>query len=299
MPGAVLLGTGLLGEAIGLRLLQQGHRLTVWNRNPERCQTLVEAGAALAPTAAAAVAGAELVLTVLADGAITATVLQQAAGGLAGRLVVQMATIAPRQSLALAEQLKALDCAYLEAPVLGSRPEALNGSLQVMVGGDAEALTRALPLLRSLDPSPRHLGALGAASHTKLALNQLIASLTHSFSLSLHVVQQAGVDVDTFMAILRGSALYAPTFDKKLAKELADDYSNPNFPTAHLRKDLNLFVDAARSLGLDTEGLSGLQRLLAQASDAGIDALDYSALHRLTGGLPNPIQPSASAMAVD
>ena len=279
----VLLGTGLLGEAIGQRLLRQGHRLTVWNRNPARCQALVAAGATLAPTPAAAVAAGELVLTVLADGAVTtAVLLDQAGTALPERLVVQMGTIAPSESIALAAQLEALGCAYLEAPVLGSRPEALAGTLQVMVGGGTSALTRALPLLRELTDAPRHLGPVGAASHTKLALNQLIASLTHSFSLSLHLVQQAGVEVEAFMAILRGSALYAPTFDKKLAKELADDYSNPNFPTAHLRKDLNLFVEAAGELGLDTQGLHGLQHLLTGATAAGIDALDYSALHRLT-----------------
>ena len=279
----VLLGTGLLGEAIGQRLLLQGHRLTVWNRTPQRCAALVSAGATLAPSPAAAVAAGELVLTVLADGATTAAVLLEQAGpALAGRLVVQLATIAPSDSVALAEALAPLTCAYLEAPVLGSRPEALAGRLQVMVGGSEAALERALPLLHALDPAPRHLGGVGAASHTKLALNQLIASLTHSFSLSLHLVQQAGVDVEAFMAILRGSALYAPTFDKKLAKELADDYGNPNFPTAHLRKDLNLFVEAARAQGLNPEGLGGLQLLLGRASDAGLDALDYSALHRLT-----------------
>jgi 3-hydroxyisobutyrate dehydrogenase len=283
----VLLGTGLLGEAIGQRLLQQGHRLTVWNRSPGRCQGLLEAGAQLAPTPATAVAAGELVLTVLADGAATSAVLlEQAGAALGGRLVVQMATIAPSESLALAAGLNGLDCAYLEAPVLGSRPEALAGSLQVMVGGGEVDLARALPLLRALDPTPRHLGPVGAASHTKLALNQLIASLTHSFSLSLHLVQQAGVDVEAFMAILRGSALHAPTFDKKLAKELADDYGNPNFPTAHLRKDLNLFVDAAQDLGLDTQGLSGLQQLLERATAAGLDGLDYSALHRLTANRP-------------
>ena len=270
---------------MGQRLLEQGHRLTVWNRNPARCQALIAAGATLAPTPAAAVAGAELVLTVLADGAATAAVLlEQAGAALAGRLVLQMATIAPSESMALAEGLRALGCAYLEAPVLGSRPEALAGTLQVMVGGPDAELERALPLLRDLDPNPRYLGAVGAASHTKLALNQLIASLTHSFSLSLHLVQQAGVDVDAFMAILRGSALHAPTFDKKLAKELADDYGNPNFPTAHLRKDLNLFVAAARAQGLDPLGLSGLQQLLERATAAGLDELDYSALHRLTAG---------------
>jgi 3-hydroxyisobutyrate dehydrogenase len=141
----------------------------------------------------------------------------------------------------------------------------------------------ARPVLLALGGEPRHLGPVGAALHTKLALNQLIASLTHSFSLALHVVQQAGVEVETFMAILRESALYAPTFDKKLAKELADDYSNPNFPTAHLRKDLQLFLTAAAALQLETKGLRGLAELLQGASAAGLDELDYSSLHRLTG----------------
>ena len=85
------------------------------------------------------------------------------------------------------------------------------------------------------------------------------------------------------MAILRESALYAPTFDKKLAKELADDYSNPNFPTAHLRKDLQLFLTAAAALQLETQGLRGLAELLERATAAGLDELDYSSLHRLTG----------------
>jgi 3-hydroxyisobutyrate dehydrogenase len=97
-------------------------------------------------------------------------------------------------------------------------------------------------------------------------------------------VQRAGVDVEAFMAILRASALHAPTFDKKLAKELADDYANPNFPTAHLRKDLLLFLQTARGLGLETEGLDGLAALLERATAAGLDELDYSALHRLTAG---------------
>ena len=153
-----------------------------------------------------------------------------------------------------------------------------------MVGGSAAALERARPVLAHLGGEPHHLGPVGAALTTKLALNQLIASLTHRFSLSLHLVQRAGVDVEKFMAILRASALYAPTFDKKLAKELADDYLNPNFPTAHLRKDLQLFLLAAADAGLNSEGLSGLAQLLERSTAAGLDDLDYSSLHRLTAG---------------
>jgi 3-hydroxyisobutyrate dehydrogenase len=229
--------------------------------------------------------GAEVVITVLSDGPTTrAVLLQQAGAVLGGRLVLQVATIAPEESRELGAALAERGAELLEVPVLGSRPEALAGTLQLMVGGEAAALERARPVLAVLGSEPRLLGPVGAALTTKLALNQLIASLTHSFSLSLHLVQRAGVDVEAFMAILRASALYAPTFDKKLAKELADDYANPNFPTAHLRKDLLLFLQTARGLGLETEGLDGLAALLERATAAGLDGLDYSALHRLTAG---------------
>jgi 3-hydroxyisobutyrate dehydrogenase len=281
-----LLGTGLLGAAIGERLLASGHRLTIWNRHEERCAPLQALGAAVATTPAEAVATSDVVITVLSDGPTTrAVLLEQAGESLGGRLVLQVATIAPQESRELAAALAQRGAELLEVPVLGSRPEALAGTLQLMVGGEAAALERARPVLEALGGEPRLLGPVGAALATKLALNQLIASLTHSFSLSLHLVQRAGVDVEAFMAILRASALYAPTFDKKLAKELADDYANPNFPTAHLRKDLLLFLQAARELGLETEGLDGLAGLLERATDRGLDGLDYSALHRLTAGM--------------
>ncbi len=280
-----LLGTGLLGAAIGERLLGSGHQLTVWNRHQERCAPLQALGATVAATPAEAVAAAGLVITVLSDGPTTrAVLLEQAGAALAGRLVLQVATIAPQESQELAAKLAELGAELLEVPVLGSRPEALAGTLQLMVGGDAAALERARPVLAALGEEPRLLGPVGAALTTKLALNQLIASLTHSFSLSLHLVQRGGVDVEAFMAILRASALHAPTFDKKLAKELADDYANPNFPTAHLRKDLLLFLQTARGLGLETAGLDGLAALLERATEAGLGGLDYSALHRLTAG---------------
>ena len=279
-----LLGTGLLGGAIGERLLACGQRLTVWNRNPERCAPLLARGAQGATSPDAAVADAELVISVLSDGPTTSAVLLEQAGeALAGKLVLQVATIAPQESQALAAALAERGAELLELPVLGSRPEALAGTLQLMAGGSAAALERARPVLAHLGGEPHHLGPVGAALTCKLALNQLIASLTHSFSLSLHLVQRGGVEVEAFMAILRASALYAPTFDKKLAKELANDYANPNVPTAHLRKDLQLFLQAAAGAGLNTQGLGGLAQLLQQATAAGLDDLDYSALHRLTG----------------
>ena len=239
-PPIALLGTGLLGSAIATRLLQQGETLWVWNRTAERCAPLVEAGAQMGRDAAAAVAPARWVITVLSDGPTTQAVLDQLGTTLAGKGVIQMGTIGPDESQALAVLVQRWGGSYLEAPVLGSRPEALQGQLQLMAGGAAELVEQAMPLLRQLASEPRPMGEVGSAMATKLALNQLIASLTHAFSLSLHLVQQQGVDPEAFMGLLRGSALYAPTFDKKLQRELDGDYANPNFPTAHLRKDLAL-----------------------------------------------------------
>jgi 3-hydroxyisobutyrate dehydrogenase len=279
-----LLGTGLLGAAIGERLLQRGHRLTVWNRSPERTAPLVAAGAHAAGSPAEAAAASSWLITVLSDGEATRSVLIEGIGTtLQGRTVLQTGTIAPGQSRDLARQVEERGGRYLETPVLGSRPEALAGRLQVMVGGSEERFALARPLLEELSEQPRWLGGVGAGMVTKLALNQLIASLTHAFSLSLRLVEAAGVDEEAFLEILRGSALHAPTFDKKLARMRSDDYSHPNFPTAHLRKDLNLFLEAAERHGLEILGLRGLGQLLEQATPAGIDSLDYSALHRLTG----------------
>jgi 3-hydroxyisobutyrate dehydrogenase len=245
----------------------------------------VELGARQATSPAAAAAAADWVLTVLSDGPSThAVLIDQIGEKLQGRRVLQIGTIGPAESQQLGDAVIALGGVYLEVPVLGSRPEALEGTLQLMTGGPTELMQEALPLLQQLSREPVHLGPVGSAMTAKLALNQLIASLTHAFSLSLHLVQQGGVAVEPFMALLRSSALYASTFDKKLQRELSGDYANPNFPTAHLRKDLALFITAAQQAGLNSEGLSGLAALLERSSAAGLDGLDYCALHQLTAG---------------
>ena len=151
-----------------------------------------------------------------------------------------------------------------------------------MAGGESALFEQQRPLLNHLGETPLLVGPIGNGAATKLALNQLIASLTHAFSLSLRLVQQAGVPVETFMAILRPSALYAPTFDKKLQRMLDGHYADPNFSTALLRKDLRLFLEEATAAGLQSSGLNGLDALLQEAEGGSLDCLDYCALHELT-----------------
>jgi len=281
MTSVAVLGTGLLGTAIATRLLEQGLKVHVWNRDPSRIVSLVEKGATAIDDLGQAANNNRVLITVLRDGAATASVIGTV-GALSGSTVVPMGTMGVEESRKLATQVANQGGQYLEAPVLGSKPQALNGSLLVMAGGEEQVFEEQRPLLSHLCQEPQLVGPVGSGAATKLALNQLIASLTHSFSLSLQLIQRAGVPVETFMAILRPSALYAPTFDKKLQRMLDHSYADPNFSTALLRKDLRLFLEEATTAGLQDQGLSGLLSVLEQAKGTELDEQDYCALHELT-----------------
>ena len=129
-------------------------------------------------------------------------------------------------------------------------------------------------LLSHLAEEPKRMGPVGTGAASKLALNQLIASLTHGYSLALRLVQASGLDVDSFMD--------APTVDKKLKRMLAHDYSDPNFSTSLLRKDLNLFLREANLAGVNADALEEPSSLLMRAEGTDLDAGDYSALYELT-----------------
>ena len=282
MTSVAVLGTGLLGTAIATRLLEQGLNVQVWNRDPSRLSPLVERGATALEAPHHAAENQRTLITVLRDGETTAAVIGTV-GTLQGSTVIPMGTMGVGESRKLAMQVAGQGGRYLEAPVLGSRPQALSGTLLVMAGGEALDFNQQHELLTHLAEQPMHVGPVGSGAATKLALNQMIASLTHSFSLSIRLIQQSGVPVETFMKILRPSALYAPTFDKKLQRMLDQHYSDPNFSTALLRKDLRLFLEEAAAAGLQTTGIEGLATLLEDAQEGDLDGQDYCALHELTG----------------
>jgi len=281
MTSVAVLGTGLLGTAIATRLLERGLDVHVWNRDPARIVPLVAKGAVAIDNLKRAAADNRAIITVLRDGSTTASVID-AMGTLQGSTVIPMGTMGVAESRNLAIHVADQGGHYLEAPVLGSRPQALSGTLLVMAGGETNDFNQQHKLLTHLAEQPLHVGPVGSGTATKLALNQMIASLTHSFSLSLRLIQRSGVPVETFMKILRPSALYAPTFDKKLQRMLDHHYSDPNFSTALLRKDLRLFLEEAATAGLQASGIEGLATLLDDAQGGDLDDQDYCAIHELT-----------------
>ena len=276
-----LIGTGLMGQPMALKLLQDGVSVTVYNRTRSKLQPLKEAGAKVADSVANLVRDSECIILMLTNaGAINDTLLtSDTLPLLKGRTVIQMGTIAPSESQKIGDRISQAEGEYIEAPVLGSIPQVKAGELIVMVGSSKTQFKQWQSVLQHYSPKPMYIGAVGTASAMKLALNQLIAGLTSTFALTLGFVQRQGVDVEQFMEVVRESALYAPTFDKKLDRMCNRNFDNPNFPTKHLLKDTDLFLTQAQELGLTTDGLEGIKSIIEKAIALNLENGDYSAIY--------------------
>jgi len=274
-----VIGTGLMGLPIALRIMEMGFKVIVYNRTTSKVEPLREAGATVAGTPQGLITASDCILLMLTNQDAIESVLfrSESQSFLSGKTIISMGTISPTDSKNIQKEIIKAGGNYLEAPVLGSIPEAKSGTLQIMVGSTEAQFKQWFHVLQSLG-EPKYIGEVGSAAALKLALNQLIASLTTAFALSLNFVQGQGVDIELFMEILRKSVLYAPTFDKKLQRMLAENYQNPNFPTKHLLKDTNLFLKEATSMGLNTSSLEGVRAILEATQILGKSDDDYSAL---------------------
>jgi 3-hydroxyisobutyrate dehydrogenase len=272
------IGTGLLGYPMAERLLKNGYNLIVYNRTTEKAVPLKKLGANIAKSSYEAIINSDLVITVLTTYEANVETLLNEEINYAGKTVIQMGTIGTNENVALMEKITKLGGDYIEAPVLGSIPQIKSGTLITLVGCDESLYPKWLPLLKTFGETVVHFGEVGKASAAKLAYNQLIATLTAAFSMSLGYVLAGGVDVEKFMEILRESALYSPTFDKKLPKMLSGDFTNPNFPLKHLLKDVEIIQRDFAGKNIDTKILEAITEILKRGTTRGDANLDYSAI---------------------
>jgi 3-hydroxyisobutyrate dehydrogenase len=281
-----IIGIGLMGKAFVERYLSQGYTVRVFNRTQKNIKDLSDSGVIVCATADKLISASDTIILMVSNADAISHILQLDNRGdkqtdLHGKTILQMATISPTQSKEIAEAITALGGHYLEAPVLGSIPEAKTGTLIIMAGGSKAVFEKVLPMLQVLGSAPRYIGDTGTAAALKLAMNQLIASLTAGFSLSLGYAIKNGVDTDLFMDTVRDSALYAKTYDKKLQKYLDRDFGTANFSTQHLLKDIRLFIDDAKAAGLNTDALEGIERITSKTVEDGMDVMDYSSIYQV------------------
>jgi 3-hydroxyisobutyrate dehydrogenase len=280
MKKIAFFGTGLLGNPMAHQLLEAKYDVVVYNRTTSKTDSLRQSGAEVVLFPEEAFEKARVFITMLTDyQAIEEVIFSQPSRKFQDKTWIQMSTISPVESLLLKQQFEEAGGEYMEAPVLGSIIQAKNRTLMVLYGGLLAQFKQWISFLKVFGEHVIRMGNVGKATAAKLALNQLIASLTTAFAMSLGYLRESGVNVKRFMDILRGSALYAPTFDKKLTRMVNRNFDSPNFPVKHLLKDVDLMLGEFGKKGINIDPLEGVRKILLKAIADGEADMDYSALY--------------------
>jgi 3-hydroxyisobutyrate dehydrogenase len=249
-----VLGTGIMGSAMARNLAKAGHQVRVWNRNRAKADPLAADGAQVAGTPGEAVAGADVVLTMLHDGASVRDVLGQAAGSLRpGTIWMQSTTSSLEDVAALAGFAAEHDLAFFDAPVLGTRQPAEAGQLSVLVAGPEDRRKELDPVLDAVGSRTVWLGedaAGGAATRLKLVANSWVLAATHAAAESLALAKGLGVDPQGFFDVIAGGPLDMGYLHAKAGLILDDRLSPASFAVGTAEKDARLIVAAGAAHGV-------------------------------------------------
>lgn len=266
-------GLGRMGAAIAARLLELGHEVAVWNRSPDKAKPLAAAGAKVAPTPRALAGDAELVITILIDGAAVGAVYHGPdgllSGDVAGKLFVEMSTVRPQSEVDLAAKVKSKGAGFVECPVGGSIGPARQGKLIGLAGGSAEDVARARPVLEQLCRRLEHCGPVGAGSTMKLTINLPLMVYWQALGEALAMARGVGLKPDQLIDLLSdtsGGANALKVRGPGIAKALSGDDSAPAmFELDAGRKDLQTMIAEGQSRGIE---LPLVERTLACFDEA-------------------------------
>jgi 3-hydroxyisobutyrate dehydrogenase-like beta-hydroxyacid dehydrogenase len=265
------IGTGIMGAPMARRLIGGGNRVRVFNRSPERARALAADGATVVADAAACVAGAEVVFIMVPDTPdVEATVAKIEAVLKPGQIVIDMSTIAPAAERAISARLKAKGVEYLDAPVSGGDVGARDGTLAIMVGGDAAAFERTRPLFELMGKRITHMGASGAGQMTKLANQIAVALALEAAAEAIKFANGGGLDASRVVEAIGAGAAGSWQLSNLGPKIIAGDY-RPGFFIKLIRKDLRLVAEAARESGLALPGLALMASMFNAAAALGHD----------------------------
>lgn len=279
-----LCGTGRMGSAIALRLLECGHALTVWNRDAAKAAPLVDAGATLAATPAELAGANNLVITMLLNADAIEAVYRGAEGLLArpltGKAIIDMSTVLPQTQEALAQDVRAAGGAFVECPVGGTVGPARQGKLLGFVGGEAADVARVRPILDELCTRVEHVGPPGAGARLKLAVNLPLLVYWQALGEALALAAPLGLAPERLIDILSNTS-GTPTAMKLRGPDIARAMAGEPLPPAAFdvtaaRKDLTVMLGYARALGVDlpvTEAALGGYDATIAAGQAGADAV--------------------------
>ena len=264
-----LVGTGLMGAPMALNLLKGGFEVMVINRTPAKCRRVAEAGGRVADSLSQLIRSSEVVVLVVDKDESVRQIVTAPGGvaesGSAGLIVIDSTTVHPHTSNQMCETLAAKDIAFLDAPVTGSRPQAEEGALTFLVGGDRAAYERCVPLFEAMGRRQFHLGGSGMGACAKVCNNLMgmlhLAALSEGMSLA----ERYGLDRKDFFEVISQSGARSAVVDGKGPKILADDFA-PDFALKLAVKDVALARRLAEDLGHDTPVLAAAASVYGEAA---------------------------------
>ncbi len=285
MTRIAVLGLGAMGSRMAARLLAAGHEVSVFNRTAERGAELESQGARLAASPREAATGAEAVIAMLRDDMASRAVwLDPETGALAGlgegALAIESSTLTPGWVRDLAPAVAGAGGRFLEAPVAGSRPQAEAGQLIYFLGGAAETVEAARPVLDALGGARHHVGPAGAAAVVKLAVNALFGVQVAAVAEILGLFGKAGLDAEAAAAVLGETPVMSPAAKGAAGLMLAGNYA-PLFPIDLVEKDFGYVAEAAAAAGAEMPTAEAVRRVYARAKTEGLGGDNIAGVAKL------------------
>lgn len=278
------IGLGTMGAPMAMNILKAGFPLTVNNRTPSKAAEILAAGAQWAETPSEVASRSEIVFTNLSD---TPDVLQVLFGSNGvingshpGMVLVDNSTIKPSASREIYQRFHEIGVSALDAPVSGGDIGAKNGTLAIMVGGDAEALEKAMPVLEAIGKKITHVGDTGAGQVAKAANQIMVAAQMVAEAELMLFAQKSGADVGKVIESIKGGAAQCWTLDVKPQRLLAGNRT-PGFKSSLQAKDLNIVMDTARDYQAVLPGTALNSQLFNGMVALGEGDLDNSAVIRM------------------
>ena len=287
MKHIAFLGLGVMGTGMTSRLLDAGFPLTVWNRSLSRAEPVRARGAAIAASPREAAAAADVVIGMLADDTASRAVWTGPDGALAGlregAVAIECSTLSPAWVIELADQVAARQAAFLDAPVTGSRPQAANGEVLFLVGGDPGALESVRDVLRPMSRDVVHMGPVASGARMKLVNNFMSAVQAVSLGEAIAFSRQSGLDPVAAMHVLTNGAPGSPLVKTVGARMMARDYA-VNFYLRLMRKDVSYAAEEARRHGVELTTAAAALARFDEAIQSGWAEADFAAVAESIAG---------------
>ena len=276
-----IVGTGMLGEAVGLHLLDVGYEVTVFNRTKEKTKNLKEKGAIVVESPKLVAESSDLVITVVKDADAVYDVIFGDSGIVAGKhegmCIADMSTVNPNSTKEISEKVTTSGIDYLEIPVMGGPNVAIEGKLVMMASGGEEIFEKFKNVFDSIAEQSFYLGDTGTAHSIKLAMNLQIAMLALSLSEGITLTKKAGFDPEIFLKILNSTYFRTGMSEGKGHKMVKECYE-PTFTLTNLKKDLDTINDAADSFDAELPMAKLARKVYADAEEAGFGDIDYTGI---------------------